>query len=60
MIGIYMFGAALLLLITGYPVAFIFGLSAMIFGGISAFVNVLPDDWVFLHFFSGWEFSEIK
>ena len=58
MIGIYMFGAALLMLVIGYPVAFTFGAVSMFFGAIAAFLNIVPDNWTFLHFFSGWEFAD--
>lgn len=43
MTGIIMFFAALLLLIIGYPVAFTFGAVAMIFGFISAIIELMPD-----------------
>ena len=58
MIGIYMFGAALLMLVIGYPVAFTFGAVSMFFGAFAAFFNIVPDDWTFLHFFAGWEISD--
>lgn len=41
MIGLYMFISALLLLAVGYPVAFSFGASAMIFGLIAAANEIL-------------------
>lgn len=41
MIGIYMFISALVLLAVGYPVAFSFGASAMIFGFIAAANEIL-------------------
>ncbi len=43
MTGIVMFFAALALLAIGYPVAFTFGAVAMLFGGIAAFIELLPD-----------------
>ena len=58
MIGIYMFGAALLMLVIGYPVAFTFGAVSMFFGAIAAFLNIVPDNWTFIHFFAGWSFSD--
>ena len=58
MIGIYMFGAALLMLVIGYPVAFTFGAVSMFFGAIAAFFNIVPDNWTFMHFFTGWDFSD--
>ena len=58
MIGIYMFGAALLMLVIGYPVAFTFGAVSMFFGAIAAFLNIVPDNWTFMHFFSGWSFAD--
>ncbi len=60
MIGIYMFGAALLLLVVGYPVAFTFGAVSMFFGAMAALLNVVPDDWSFLHFFTGWSFADLS
>jgi len=38
-----MFGAGLLLLAVGYPVAFTFGAVALLFGAVAALVEVLPD-----------------
>ena len=58
MIGIYMFGAALLMLVIGYPVAFTFGAVSMFFGAFAAFLNIVPDNWTFLHFFTGWSFAD--
>ncbi|NPA73845.1 MAG: TRAP transporter large permease subunit [Epsilonproteobacteria bacterium] len=58
MIGIYMFGAALLLLVVGYPVAFTFGAVSMFFGAIAAFLNILPDEWSMVHFFQGWTMAD--
>ncbi|HBG21369.1 MAG TPA: C4-dicarboxylate ABC transporter, partial [Desulfobulbaceae bacterium] len=43
MTGIIMFGAGLLLLAVGYPVAFTFGAVALLFGAVAALVEVLPD-----------------
>ena len=43
MTGIIMFFTALILLVSGYPVAFSFGAVAMIFGAIAAFIELLPD-----------------
>ncbi len=40
MIGIYMFGFALFALSLGYPVAWTFGAVALLFGGISAFMEI--------------------
>jgi tripartite ATP-independent transporter DctM subunit len=53
-----MFGAALLLLVLGYPVAFTFGAVSMFFGAIAAFLNIVPDHWTILHFFSGWSMAD--
>jgi len=58
MIGIYMFGASLVLLVVGYPVAFTFGAVSMFFGAMAAFLNIVPDNWSFLHFFTGWDFAD--
>ncbi len=58
MIGIYMFGAALLLLVVGYPVAFTFGAVSMFFGAMAAFLNIVPDNWTFMHFFHGWTMAD--
>jgi len=58
MIGIYMFGAALLLLVIGYPVAFTFGAVSMFFGAMAAFLNIVPDNWTFMHFFQGWTMAD--
>jgi len=58
LIGIYMFGATLICLIIGYPVAFTFGAVSMFFGAFAAFINILPDGWSFAHFFAGWSFSD--
>lgn len=49
MTGIIMFGAGLLLLVVGYPVAFTFGAVALLFGAIAALVQVMPDP-AFTHF----------
>ncbi len=43
MIGIIMFGAALLMLLTGYPVAFIFGSVSIFFGILAAIAELSPD-----------------
>ena len=43
MIGIYMFGAALLLLAVGYPVAFTFGAISIIFGAIASYNEIIVD-----------------
>jgi TRAP-type mannitol/chloroaromatic compound transport system permease large subunit len=43
MIGIYMFAAALIFLLIGYPVAFSFGVVAMIFGFIAVFVEIMAN-----------------
>jgi len=59
MIGIYMFGAALLLLVIGYPVAFTFGAVSMFFGAMAAFLDIVPDDWTFMHFFQGWTMADL-
>lgn len=48
MIGLIMFGAALLLLIIGYPVAFTFGAVSLYFGGLAALFELLPDGGVTL------------
>ncbi len=58
MIGIYMFGAALLLLVVGYPVAFTFGAVSMFFGAMAAFLNIVPDNWTMMHFFTGWSMAD--
>jgi len=51
MIGIYMFGAALVLLAVGYPVAFSFGFVSLVFGAISAYFELAPDGGVTLALF---------
>jgi len=51
MIGIYMFGAALMLLAVGYPVAFSFGAVSMIFGGIAAWFEIVPDGGTVIEFY---------
>ncbi len=43
MIGLIMFGATLILLMVGYPVAFTFGAVSLYFGAISAWFEVIPD-----------------
>jgi tripartite ATP-independent transporter DctM subunit len=51
MIGIYMFGAALLLLMVGYPVAFSFGAVSMAFGAIAAYFEIIPDGGTMIEFY---------
>jgi len=51
MIGIYMFGAALVLLSIGYPVAFSFGIVSIIFGAISAYYEIISDGFTYALFF---------
>jgi len=51
MIGIYMFGAALVLLAVGYPVAFSFGSVSIIFGAISAYFEIIPDGGTMMDFY---------
>jgi tripartite ATP-independent transporter DctM subunit len=51
MIGVYMFGAALLLLSIGYPVAFSFGAVSMIFGAIAAYAEIIPDGGTLVEFY---------
>ncbi len=51
MIGIYMFGAALLMLVIGYPVAFSFGAVSILFGAIAAWFEVMPDGGVLADFY---------
>jgi len=43
MIGIIMFGAALLMLVIGYPVAFTFGSVSIFFGFLAAIFELIPD-----------------
>ncbi len=43
MIGLLMFGAALLLLVIGFPVAFTFGAVSLYFGMIAAWFEIMPD-----------------
>ncbi len=43
MIGLVMFGAALILLTMGFPVAFTFGAVAIYFGLIAAYIEIVPD-----------------
>jgi tripartite ATP-independent transporter DctM subunit len=50
MIGIYMFGAALLLLAIGYPVAFSFGAVSILFGAIAAYYEIIADGFTFALF----------
>ena len=52
MIGLIMFGAALLLLVVGYPVAFTFGAVSIFFGALSAWFEIMPDGGTVLEF---WE-----
>jgi len=52
MIGLIMFGAALLLLVIGYPVAFTFGAVSIFFGALSAWFEIMPDGGTVLEF---WE-----
>jgi tripartite ATP-independent transporter DctM subunit len=51
MIGIYMFGAALLLLAVGYPVAFSFGIVSIVFGAIAAYYELVQDGITYALFF---------
>ena len=51
MIGLYMFVAALLLLIVGYPVAFTFGAVSIFFGALAAWFEIIPDGGVFVEFY---------
>ena len=51
MIGIYMFGFALVLLAIGYPVAFSFGAVSMIFGAIAAWFEIVPDGGTIIEFY---------
>jgi len=48
MIGLVMFGAALVMLVIGFPVAFTFGAVAIYFGGLAALFELLPDGGVTL------------
>ncbi len=48
MIGLLMFGAALLMLIIGFPVAFTFGAVSIYFGALAALFELLPDGGVSL------------
>ena len=48
MIGLIMFGAALVMLVIGFPVAFTFGAVALYFGGLAALFELLPDGGVTL------------
>ncbi len=43
MIGLIMFGAALILLTMGFPVAFTFGAVAIYFGLMAAYIEIVPD-----------------
>lgn len=51
MIGIIMFGAALLLLVIGYPVAFTFGAVAVLFGALAAWFEIMPDGGLVIEFY---------
>jgi tripartite ATP-independent transporter DctM subunit len=52
MIGLVMFGAALVLLVLGFPVAFTFGAVAIYFGLGAAWIEIIPDGGTILEF---WE-----
>ena len=52
MIGLVMFGAALLLLLLGFPVAFTFGAVAIYFGLGAAWIEIMPDGGTLMEF---WE-----
>jgi tripartite ATP-independent transporter DctM subunit len=52
MIGLVMFGAALLLLVLGFPVAFTFGAVAIYFGLGAAWIEIIPDGGTLMEF---WE-----
>jgi len=52
MIGLVMFGAALALLVLGFPVAFTFGAVAIYFGLGAAWIEIIPDGGTILEF---WE-----
>ncbi len=51
MIGLIMFGASLLLLVVGYPVAFTFGAVSIFFGALSAWFEIMPDGGTVLEFY---------
>jgi len=51
MIGLIMFGAALLLLVVGFPVAFTFGAVSIFFGALSAWFEIIPDGGTVLEFY---------
>ena len=51
MIGLIMFGAALLLLVVGYPVAFTFGAVSIFFGALSAWFEIMPDGGTVMEFY---------
>jgi len=51
MIGIYMFGAALVLLVVGYPVAFSFGAVSLAFGAIASYFEIIPDGGTMIEFY---------
>jgi tripartite ATP-independent transporter DctM subunit len=46
-----MFGAALLLLSVGYPVAFSFGFISMIFGAITVYFEIIPNGGTLIEFY---------
>lgn len=46
-----MFGAALVLLAVGYPVAFSFGFVSMVFGGIAAYGEIIPEGGTLIEFY---------
>ena len=52
MIGLVMFGAALALLVLGFPVAFTFGAVAIYFGLGAAWIEIIPDGGTIIEF---WE-----
>ncbi len=52
MIGLVMFGAALVLLVLGFPVAFTFGAVAIYFGLGAAWIEIIPDGGTLMEF---WE-----
>jgi len=52
MIGLIMFGAALLMLVIGFPVAFTFGAVALYFGLGASYIEIIPDGGTYLEW---WE-----
>jgi len=52
MIGLVMFGAALIMLVIGFPVAFTFGAVALYFGLGAAWIEIIPDGGTLMEF---WE-----